>query len=160
MQNNLSGQYKQMLNMKAQQRDAQLKEEKDMEKFIADRNRSDYEKYLAAANERKRWQSNMLNQDYGAAVNLKKQAYDQERIAEREQGVMNTLPGVASGANYAKQMENQRRVEEAQKYMQKNFQSNVHNPAKAKLMAEREREANDFNNVKSRFDKEQMFIDA
>lgn len=44
--------------------------------------------------------------------------------------------------------------------MQKNFQSNVHNPAKAKLMAEREREANDFNNVKSRFDKEQMFIDA
>lgn len=36
----------------------------------------------------------------------------------------------------------------------------MHNPAKAKLMAEREREASDFNNVKSRFDKEQMFIDA
>lgn len=93
-----------MLNMKAQQRDAQIREEKDMEKFIADRNRNDYEKYLQAANERKRWQSNMLSQDYGAAMNMKMQAKEQERMAEREQGVMNTLPGVASGANYALQM--------------------------------------------------------
>lgn len=31
------------------------KEEKEMEKYIAERNQSDYEKYLQAANERKKW---------------------------------------------------------------------------------------------------------
>jgi len=36
----------------------------------------------------------------------------------------------------------------------------VHNPQKEKLMQEREREARDFNEVKARFDKEKMFIDA
>ena len=131
-----------------------------MEKFIADRNRNDYDKYLQAANERKRWQSNMLSNDYAQAQNVKKMAAQHEKQADRESGVMNTLGAVATGSNYAMQMEKQRRVEEAQKLMQKNFQSNVHNPAKEKMQNEREREARDFNDVKSRFDKEKMFIDA
>lgn len=159
VQNNLNGQYKQMLSMKEQQRQAQANEERNMEKFIAERNRGDYEKYLAAANERKRWQNNMLSQDYAKAADVKKRAAEHEKAADREAGNLNTLGGVASGSNYARQMENQRRIEEAQKLMQKNFSSAVHNPAKEKMMAEREREARDFNDVKSRFDKEKMFID-
>ena len=63
----------------------------------------------------------MLSQDYAQAANVKKLAAAHEKQADREQGVMNTLGGVASGSNYARQMENQRRVEEAQKLMQKNF---------------------------------------
>lgn len=72
--------------------------------------------------------------------------------------MLNTLGGV--GTNYAKQMDKQKMVEDNQKVMQKNYEARVHNPAKERLQMEREREAKDFNEVKSRFDKEKMFIDA
>jgi hypothetical protein len=121
-----------MLNMKSQQKNAQHNEERDMEKYIADRNASDYEKYQQAAAERKRWQSNMLSQDYANAANVKKQAAQHEKRADVEAGNFNTL-GIAGGSNYARQMENQRRVEDAQKLMQKNFSAKVHNPAKEKM---------------------------
>lgn len=44
--------------------------------------------------------------------------------------------------------------------MQDNYQNNVYNPAMNKIMHEKEREANDYNEVKSRFDKEKEFIDS
>jgi len=44
--------------------------------------------------------------------------------------------------------------------MQDNYQQKVYNPQMQRIMDEKEREARDYNEVKSRFDKEKEFIDG
>lgn len=50
-------------------------------------------------------------------------------------------------------------MEDAQKYMQDNYEKNVYNPHVEKLQREKEKEAKDWNEIRNRFDKEKDFLD-
>lgn len=84
--------------------------------------------------------------------------HDQERQLDKNGNPHNTLKGV--GDNYEKQMNKQRQVEGYQKHMQDNYQRKVHDPNMQKIIAEKEREAKDYAEVKVRFDREKEFVDA
>ena len=60
----------------------------------------DYEKYQQAANERKRWQKNMMNQEYENSIKLKNDLRRQEQQMDKAMGVLSGLPGI--GSNYEK----------------------------------------------------------
>lgn len=126
MQNNLSDQQKQMMALKQQQREHFQNEEKNIDKYIAERDREDYEKFLKANEERKKWQKNLMNQEYNNSIALKRAMAEQEKLLDKNGNPLNTLRGV--GDNYQRQIEKQRRVEDYQKYMQDNYQKNVHDP--------------------------------
>lgn len=111
MQSNLSEQQKQMMELKTHMKEANRKEEKDIDKYIAERDKEDYEKYLAANEERRRWQKNLMNQEYNNSIALKKAMQEHERLVDQNGNPLNTLKGV--GDNYEMQLMKQRRVEDA-----------------------------------------------
>jgi len=51
-----------------------------------EKDRNDYNRYLKAADERKRWQSHMLGQQYNNDISLKHQIKEKEKFIDREQG--------------------------------------------------------------------------
>ena len=67
-----------MIDYNTQRKDEQTKEMKDIDRFIVQKDMTDYDKYLKAQNERKKWQRDMMNQELEQSINLKK------AIAQRE----------------------------------------------------------------------------
>ena len=67
------------MDLKSNQRDAQKKEEKDIDKYIAQRDKNDYDKFLMAADERKRWQKNMMSQEYENSIALRRAMKEREK---------------------------------------------------------------------------------
>lgn len=55
MQNNMAGQFQQMISARQNKKDAMMREEKEIDRYIAERDREDYQKFLQAAEERKKW---------------------------------------------------------------------------------------------------------
>lgn len=146
------------MELKSHMQEANRKEEKDIDKYIAERDKEDYEKYLVATEERRRWQKNMMNQEYNNSIALRKAMQEHEKLLDKNGNPLNTLKGV--GDNYEMQLMKQKRVEDAQKQMQDNYQRNVHDPQMQRLLAEKEREAKDYAEVKARFDREKEFLEA
>lgn len=57
-------------------------------------------------------------------------------------------------------MDNQRKVENNQKHMSDNYQRYVQDPQIQRIQMEKEREAKDYAEVKTRFDKEKDYVHA
>lgn len=82
-----------MVDLKNEQRTAQQNEEKEIDKYIAQRDKNDYDKYLQAAEERKRWQKNMMSQEYENSIALSRAMKDRERSLGQHGDPLNSLAG-------------------------------------------------------------------
>lgn len=56
---------------------------KEIDKYIVEKDISDYEKYLKAQKERKMWQKDMMNQELEQSIALKKAIDQRERNIDK-----------------------------------------------------------------------------
>lgn len=60
---NLNSHFQNVIQYNNNQKEQQTKEMKDIDKYIVEKDISDYDKYLRAQSERKKWQREMMNQE-------------------------------------------------------------------------------------------------
>ena len=58
---------------------------KEIDKYIVEKDISDYEKYLKAQRERKMWQKDMMNQELEQSIQLKKAIEMREKNIDKMQ---------------------------------------------------------------------------
>lgn len=85
-----------MIDYNSQKRDENTKELKDIDKFIVQKDITDYDKYLKAQNERKKWQREMMNQELEQSINLKKAIANREMEIDRIQDDYKSLGGIGN----------------------------------------------------------------
>lgn len=130
---------------------------KDLDRFIVQKDMTDYEKYLKAQNERKKWQRDMMNQELEQSINLKKAIADREMQIEKIQDNYKSLGRV--GEYYIEQKQRQQTIEANQKKRQDEFSEKVSSPHRLKLTQRMQKEINDYQEVRNRYDKEKEFIE-
>lgn len=74
-----------MIDYNTQKKEEQTKEMKDIDRHIVQKDMSDYDRYLKAQNERKKWQRDMMNQELEQSINLKKAIAQREMEIEKIQ---------------------------------------------------------------------------
>ena len=85
----------------------------DLDRFIVQKDMSDYDKYLKAQNERKKWQRDMMNQELEQSINLKKQIANREMEIDKIQDNYKSLGRV--GDYYTEQKQRQNGIEVKQR---------------------------------------------
>jgi len=74
-----------VIDYNTQKKEEQTKEMKDIDRHIVQKDMSDYDRYLKAQNERKKWQRDMMNQELEQSINLKKAIAQREMEIEKIQ---------------------------------------------------------------------------
>lgn len=73
---------------------------RDIDKYIVQKDMTDYDMYLKAQRERKEWQRQIMNQELSQSINLKKALAQREQEIEKIQDDYKSLGGI--GMNYDK----------------------------------------------------------